>query len=185
MPASIKGSAFQSVQADVLRLVDEGRIDLEELALTEKDRGCLDAFVTPVSWMPIASYGRLLEALARVEGGSDPVSYLRGRGRDAGKRLLGGAYQGFAKASGALDLKGVQIVIGVARLLYDFMKWDVRALKNGSFEITVNEAADYPDAALHTAEGFLELYGELTCGRRPRVSSDRPHSDQIRIVVVA
>ncbi len=185
MPASIKGSAFQSVQADVLRLVDEGRLDLEDLSLSDKDRGFLDAFVTPVSWMPITTYGRLLEALVRVEGASDPIGYLRARGREAGKRLLGGAYQGFAKASGSLDLKGVQIVIGVARLLYDFMKWDVRALPNGSFEITVNGAAEYPDAALHTAEGFLELYGELTCGRRPRIASDRPHADQIRIVVTA
>ena len=187
MPASVKGSAFQSVQADVLRLIDEGRIDLEEVGdgLSDKDRGCLDAFVTPVSWMPMATYGRLLELLARVEGGGDPVAYLRGRGRDAGKRLLGGAYQGFAKASGALDLKGVQIVIGVARLLYDSMKWDVRANADGSFEIHVSDAAEYPNAALHTAEGFLELYGELTCGRAPNVVSSRPSAADILIRVEA
>ena len=131
----------------------------------------------------MASYGRLLGALARVEGGAEPIPYLRARGREAGKRLLGGAYQGFAKASGALDLKGVRIVIGAARMLYDFMKWEARELSDGSYEIVVSEAANYPDAALHTAEGFLELYGELCCGVRPGVSSTRPHADEIRIHV--
>lgn len=185
MAASIKGSAFQSVQTDLLRLVDQGQLDLDEISpeLTAKDREWLDAFVTPVSWMPIVTYGRLLEVLARAEGGDDPVDYLRGRGREAGKRLLGGAYQGFARASDRLDLKGVQIVVGVARLLYDFMQWEARALANGSFEILVRDAKEFPTAALHTAEGFLELYGELTSSRRPEVSSTRPSADTIRILV--
>jgi hypothetical protein len=186
MAASIKGSAFQSVQADVQRLLDQGDIDLDEVGedLTAKDRDWLDAFVTPVSWMPIATYGRLLELLARVEGGDDPIDYLRRRGREAGKRLLGGAYQGFARASNGLDLKGVQIVIGVARLLYDFMQWEASALPNGSFEIRVSEANAFPTPALHTAEGFLELYGELTSGNRPQISSTRPTRDTVRILVV-
>jgi hypothetical protein len=185
MAASIKGSAFQSVQADIQRLVDRGDLDLDELGegLTAKDRDWLDTFVTPVSWMPIATYGRLLELLASVEGGDDPVTYLRGRGREAGKRLLGGAYQGFARASDGLDLKGVQIVIGVARLLYDFMQWEVAALPDGSFEILVRDAKEFPTPALHTAEGFLELYGELTSEKRPKIQSTRPTPDTIRILI--
>jgi hypothetical protein len=185
MGASIKGSAFQSVQADVQRLVDQGDLDLDEVGeeLTAKDRDWLDAFVTPVSWMPISTYGRLLELLARAEGGDDPIDYLRARGREAGKRLLGGAYQGFARASSNLDLKGVQIVIGVARLLYDFMHWEAAALPNGSFEIRVSEAKEFPNTALHTAEGFLELYAELTSGQRPTIASTRPSADTIRILV--
>ena len=185
MAGSIKGSAFQSAQSDVLRLIDQGELDLDELGqgLSAKDRDWLDAFVTPVSWMPIATYGRLLDLLAQVEGGDDPVDYLRGRGRESGKRLLGGAYQGFARASSGLDLKGVQIVIGVARLLYDFMRWEAAALSNGSFEIVVREAREFPTSALHTAEGFLELYGELTSGLRPQLESTRPSADTIRILV--
>jgi hypothetical protein len=185
MAASIKGSAFQSVQLDIQRLVDAGELDLDELGggLTAKDRDWLDTFVTPVSWMPIATYGRLLELLARVEGGEDPIDYLRGRGREAGKRLLGGAYQGYARAANGFDLKGVQIVVGVARLLYDFMQWDAIALPNGSFEILVRDAKEFPTPALHTAEGFLELYGELTSGKRPAIASMRPTADTVRIVV--
>jgi hypothetical protein len=186
MGASIKGSAFQPVQADILRLIDQGELDLEELdgGLTAKDRDWLDTFVTPASWMPISTYGRLLEVLAQIEGGDDPIDYLRGRGRESGKRLLGGAYQGLARASNGLDLKGIRIVIGTARLLYDFMDWDAAALRDGSFEISVREAKELPDAALHTAEGFLELYGELTSGKRPIIASDRPTADTVRIRVV-
>jgi hypothetical protein len=185
MGASIKGSAFQSVRADVLRLIDSGALDLDEVGeeLTAKDRDWLDAMVTPVSWMPIATYGRLLELLAIVEGGDDPIEYLRSRGREAGKRLLGGAYQGLARASSRLDLKGVQIVIGAARPLYDFMQWEASALPDGSFEVVLREARELPTCALHTAEGFLELYGELTSGTRPAISSTRPTSDTVRILV--
>ncbi len=185
MTAAVKGSAFLSVQADVRRLVDAGQIDLDEVAadLSDKDRGCLDAYVTPVTWVPMETYGRLLALLARVEGGKDPIAYLRKRGREAARRLLGGAYQGFAKASGALDLRGIQIVIGVARMLYNFMTWEARTLPDQSFEITVREAADYPDAALHTAEGFLELYGELTTGVVPTVMSERQAPGEIVIIV--
>jgi hypothetical protein len=185
MGASIKGSAFQSVQADVQRLVDRGDIDLEEISaeLSEKDRGFLDSFITPVSWMPIATYGRLLDLLVRAEGGDDPIEYLRGRGRLAARRLLGGAYQGFARGTSGLDLKGVQIVIGVARMLYDFMHWEARELGGGAIEIRVQDAKAYPDNALHTAEGFLEFYAELSGAPRPRISSDRPTPNEIRILV--
>lgn len=184
MAGSIKGSAFQSVQQDVMRLVDQGLIDLDEIGeeLSEKDRGFLDSFITPVSWMPISTYGRLLDVLVRAEGGADPVEYLRGRGRLAARRLLGGAYQGFARGGAGLDLKGVQIVIGVARMLYDFMKWEARELP-GAIEIQVKDARDYPDSALHTAEGFLEFYAELTGAPRPRIASSRPTANEIRIVV--
>lgn len=178
MNACVKGSAFLSVQADVQKLVDAGRIDLEELDLDEKDRGALDAFVTPVAWIPIAIYGRLLNVLARTEGGTDPVAYLRARGREAGRRLLDGAYQGFAKKTSALDLRGIQTVIGVARVLYNFGRWEARAGEGGTFEIEVLDAAEMPDAALHTAEGFLELFGEVTTGQRPRIASRRrPNGD--------
>lgn len=183
MTARVKGSAFQSVQSDVQRLVDAGRLDLEEMGLSEKDRGALDSFVTPVSWMPIQCYGRLLDCLARVEGGGDPVAYLRRRGREAGRRLLGGAYQGFAKKTGSLDLRGLQTVIGVARMLYDFMHWEAREVPGGCFEIAVSDAAEMPDAALHTAEGFLELYGELTTGRIPVITSRRPTHGEVVIEI--
>lgn len=185
MAASVKGSAFVSVQADVLRLIDEGRIDVEEVdaGLTEKDRGLLDTLITPVSWVPIASYARCLELLARAESPEDPIAYLRHRGREAGKRLLGGAYQGFAQVSGGLDLKGVQIFTGIARMIYDFMKWDTRAGASGVVEIVISEARDYPDAALHAAEGFLELFGELTSGQRPQIESSRPNPHTVLIRV--
>ena len=183
--ASVKGSAFISVQADLLRLIDEGRIDVEEVdsELTGKDRGLLDMLITPVSWVPIASYARCLELLARTESPDDAEGYLRKRGREAGKRLLGGAYQGFAQSTGALDLKGVQIFIGVARMIYDFMKWEARALPDGEFEIVIGDAREYPDAALHAAEGFLELYGEITCGVRPQIESTRPKPGTVRILI--
>jgi hypothetical protein len=184
MAAQVKGSAFQSVQADVRRLVDAGRIDLEELGLSEKEHGALDSFVTPVSWVPVATYGRFLDLLALVEGGTNPVGYLRRRGREAARRLLTGAYQGFAKKGAALDLRGLQTVIGAARMIYDFGHWEASESEGGALEILVKDAAVMPDCALHTAEGFLEHFGEATAGRMPRIESRRLPNGDIHIRVV-
>jgi hypothetical protein len=178
---SIKGSAFQSVVEDVKRLIDSGRLDPEEVAsqLSEKDRGFLDAVVTPVAWLPIASYGRLLELLAREEGGSDPIAYLRTRGARAAERLLSGSYSGFAAEPGTWGARVGQTMMGIGKLLYNFTEWTFREAPGGVYEIAVERAAEYPEPARHTAHGFLQWFAERAAGRPMRVESSRPSPDRI------
>jgi hypothetical protein len=178
---SIKGSAFQSVVEDVKRLIDAGRIDPAEVAaqLTEKDRGFLDGLVTPVAWLPIASYGRLLELLAREEGGGDPIGYLRARGARAAERLLSGSYAGFAVKPGTWGARVGQTMLGIGKLLYNFTVWTFREAPDGAFEIALEEASAYPETARHTAHGFLHWFAEQAAGRPMRVESARPSADRI------
>lgn len=178
---SVKGSAFQSVVEDVKRLVDEGRIDLDDLGgqLTEKDRGMLDAVVTPVSWVPIETYGRMLELLAREEGGKDPAAYLHERGARAAERLLSGNYAVFAAEPGTWGPRVGQTMTGIGKLLYNFTDWKFRRVDEEIFEIDCDQAREYPEPARLTAQGFLHWFAERAAGRPMQVESHRPDSDRI------
>lgn len=178
---SVKGSVFQLVVDDVRALVDAGRLEPEELAreLSEKDRGLLDAVVTPVTWIPMATYGRMLELLAREEGGDDPVAYLCGRGARAAERLLAGTYGSFDAEPGTWGPRVGQTMIGIGRLLYNFTSWSFRQVEGELYEIEANDALEYPDTARYTALGFIRWFAERTSGSPMRVESERPTPDRI------
>jgi hypothetical protein len=178
---SIKGSAFQSVLEDVKRLIDEERLEPAELAasLSDKDRGFLDALVTPLAWFPMETYGRMLELLAREEGGGDPVGYLCARGASAADRMLSGTYESFAVAPGSWGLRVGQTMMGIGKLLYNFSAWTFRPAGGEVFEIEVSEARDYPDTARYAAQGFLRCFAERASGVPMQVQSTRPTPDRI------
>ncbi len=178
---SIKGSAFQSVLEDVKRLMDEDRIEPADLAasLSDKDRGLLDAVVTPLAWFPMATYGRMLELLAREEGGADPLGYLCARGASAAERMLSGTDESFAVAPGSWGLRVGQTMMGIAKLLYNFSAWSFRPAGARVFEIEVSEARDYPDPARYAAQGFLRCFAERAAGVPMQVKSARPTPDRI------
>jgi hypothetical protein len=180
---SIKGSAFRSVREDVKRLVDQGRIDPEEIAtsLSDKDRRLLDSVITPVSWVPIESYARMLELLALEEGGDDTVRYLRDRGARAAEILLSGTYRSFAAEPGTWGRRVGEAMIGIGELLYNFTEWTFHPETDDAFEFHVSDAVHFPDPALYTAEGFLKWIAERAADRPMRVTSSRPSRDRVVI----
>ena len=178
---SIKGSAFQSVLDDLKELVAQGRIDPEELAnsLTDKDRSLLDGVMMSISWIPIESYARMLELLARTEGGDDPIAYLCARGASAADRLLSGTYQSFATEPGSWGVRVGEAMVGMGRLLYNFTEWSFHPETDDVFEVRVSDAKHFPDVARYTAEGFLKWFVEHAADRALRVESTRPTQDCI------
>lgn len=178
---SVKGSIFQSVAEDVKSLVAQGVIDESDLEslLSAKDRALLDALVTPVSWMPIATYCRLLELLARLEGDGNTEAYLRRRGAAAAERLLSGTYSGFDAAPGSWGERVAKSMIGIAGMLYNFTRWSCHALDDGVYEIRATEADEYPEAARHTAHGFLQAFASKSASEPLRVTSERPSPDLV------
>jgi hypothetical protein len=180
---AIKGSAFQSVVADLRRLVDEGRVDLEELGLSDKDRRYLDTEVTPVTWIPIDCYDRLLQALCRVEGGSDPTRYLRERGARAAARLLEGSYESFKVATGSWGLRVAKSFVVISGMLYNFSSWSVDQADDDGIEFRVEDARAMPDTALEAAHGFLDYFARLASGRAVVVTHERIDPGHISIQV--
>lgn len=178
---AIKGSAFQSVVDDLRRLVDEGRVDLDEIDLSEKDRKYLD-MITPVTWVPIACYDRLLQVLCRVEGGADPAGYLRKRGSRAAERLLEGSYESFKVATGSWGLRVAKSFVGISSMLYNFSRWSVAQADDEGIEFRVEDAQALPETALEAAQGFLAYFATLASGKAVDVTRTRgPGQITIRV----
>ena len=157
---SVKGSIFTSVSDDLKTAVAEGRLSPDDLDsfLDSKDRALLDSVVTAVSWMPIAAYGCMLELLARAEGAGRREAYLRDRGARAAERLLSGTYESFDAGPGNWGQRAGELMVGIASVLYNFSRWSFSESADGEWEIVVEDAAAFPDAAFHTAHGFLQWY---------------------------
>jgi hypothetical protein len=173
---SVKGSIFQLALDDLKLAIDEGRCEPAELdaRLSEKERGILDRPVTAAEWVPIDRYVRVLELLVQLEGGRDPVGYLRRRGARACEKLLGGAYKGYKVEPGAWGRRTGETMIGIGKLLYNFTRWSFRELGDGVYEIGCQEAENFPDCAVETAHGFIESYAAYASGREVEVDLERP-----------
>jgi hypothetical protein len=177
MVPSVKGSAFQSVADDARRLVSMDVIERD--ALDPKYQPLLEQVQTPLSWVPISGYGALLDLLAKTEGGRDPKAYLRGRGRIAAARLLDGNYEAFKAGPGTWGRRTGETMLGIARLLYNFMEWSFVALPDDVCEVRVDGCASFPEAARETAHGFLQEYAERAAGQPVVVESARPRDEHI------
>jgi hypothetical protein len=177
----VKGSIFASVVADLKTAVREGRLSQEELEgeLGGKDRALMDSVVTAVSWMPAAAYGRMLDLLARVDGGGRREAYLRERGARAAERLLSGTYGSFDAGRSSWGRRAGEMMVGIAGVLYDFTRWSFSETGPDSWEIVAAEAKDLPDAAAHTAHGFLQWYLDRTSDGRVQAELTRPSPDRV------
>ena len=92
---SIKGSAFQGVVEDLLRLREAGTLDGDtlEAALEAEDLQLLEQKVLPGLWYPLTSYRRFTELLMQAEGDGSSA-YVVARGARAAERLFAaGLYQ--------------------------------------------------------------------------------------------
>ena len=181
---SIKGTAFLSAHADLNALLERHAITRDELevALPSEDLGILDGKVQPTAWYPIASYKRILQVLCDREGRGDVQAYLIARGEKAGERIAAtGIYQQLDTNSDALGMATGRIVITVAGLIYNFTSWhfDRTNATVGNFSIRVEDAADFPDAARLTTQGFIQYSSTRIVGKPMRATSERPEPSRI------
>jgi hypothetical protein len=179
--ASIKGVALQSVTEDVHRLRAEGRLPAATLAarLKDEDRTLLEEMTSPSLWYPIASYGRLLDLLCEIEGRGDEA-YLVERGVRAAERMMQvGAYRHVLQSAGRWGDRAGEMMIQLASGFYDFTRWSLRYDERVErYLLEVEGAADFPDAARHTAQGFVQVLFARMGGRPVTVRSRRPAPDR-------
>lgn len=178
--AVIKGSAFESAAADVLRLLEAGRVGRQELAkaLTPDDLEILDEKVLPSSWYPLATYEHLLEVLVRAEAGSDPDGYLIERGRRAARRLYeAGLYTQLEATIERWGERFGSIMSTLGAAMFRDTVWTLERVSQEDeqirYRITVKVPADFPDCARLTAQGFIETLGSRAAGVAVGVESER------------
>jgi hypothetical protein len=180
--ASIKGVAFQSVAEDIHRLRTEGRIGEHELETRLKpgDLAHLDEMVVPSLWYPVDVYGRCLDLLCSVEG-QGRTSYLVTRGIKAAERMMAvGAYRHFLAAADRWGQRAGQAMVQLASAMYNFMDWGIQHDESAdTTTIEVRGAADLPDAARYTAQGFVEVLFSRIGGAPVEVVTHRPQPDLV------
>jgi hypothetical protein len=175
---SIKGTAFMSVHADVQALLARGAIDRNqlELALAAEDLRTLDEKVLPSAWYPIATFDRMSRLLCDREG-NGRVEYLIARGEKAADRIASsGIYQQLDASTENLGVRTGRIVVTVAGLIYNFTSWhfEREGATLGNFSIRVEDAADFPETARYSTQGFVQRSAERIVGKKMTARSERP-----------
>jgi hypothetical protein len=175
----VKGSAIESVVADVLRLVEEGRLsrDALEVRLRAEDLEMLEHKVVPALWYPLGTYGRLMELLFEVEGRRS-TEYLVERGRRAADRIR--AMGLYAQLKGDWSTWGSRVGTILATLgpaMYKDTQWRIQLEPPGEsglrFRLEVDCPAEFPDVCRHPTQGFVAYLAQLYAGSPVRVRSER------------
>lgn len=180
---SIKGMALISVVEDVAALLRDGRLSRDRLDQDTKpeDRELLDEMPIPTLWYPMERYARLLELLWDIEGGRD-LAYMVERGARAGERILAaGAYADLVETAEKWGGDHVgRAVLNLSRSFYNFTEWSlVGSTRDPAFRVEVGDAAEWPEVARLTAQGFLERLFTRGVETPTRVESRREGRDRV------
>jgi hypothetical protein len=178
MVGGVKGTALESVVADVNRLVETGVISRADLdvRLDAEDLELLDQKLLPSAWYSLGSYGRLTQLLFETEG-RRRIEYLVERGRRAAERIRNAGL--YAQFTADRDRWGDRIgamLVTLGPAMYRDTEWSYRLLAGGGgmrFEIEVSVPADFPDVCRHATQGFVEYTAVHAAGKNVRVSSER------------
>lgn len=190
---SIKGTAFQSVVDDLLRLISAGRIARAglEARLEPEDLRILEDKVLPGVWYPLASYRRLTELLLELEGAGRP-DYVVRRGARAAERLFAaGLYLQLERGEeigarkrergeGWTEREG-NLVASLAGAIFNVSRWRFRIdpVDASIHRIEVEEAAELPEVCRLAAQGFVEYTTSRLATSPVRVTSERIGRDRI------
>jgi hypothetical protein len=182
-PPSIKATGFQSAADDLVKLVDAGRISRAEVEarLRAEDLRFLDKQLAATTWVPIDTYARLVEILVHVEANGPAEAYLHARGVRAGQRLhKAGLYRQFDAKTETWGNRVGKIVTTMSSVLYNFTKWSFEAGSvHGLFQLTVDEASEFPEVARFTTQGFIEYASRTVSHGNEVVRSERVTKDRI------
>jgi hypothetical protein len=181
---SIKATGFQSAADDLERLIARGRMLRAdaEAQLEADDLTYLGKRLAASSWVPVATYMRVLELLIALEGGRDVQAYLRERGMRAAERLHKmGLYGQFEATIETWGHRVGTITATMGAVLYNFSRWTFETdVESQTFQTTVDDATHYPDPLIGVGEGFiLYLATNLLPGRKVEVVGKRTKPDQI------
>jgi hypothetical protein len=168
----IKGRFFETAAQDVHALFTSGELASDGMArwLGPADQSVLRRPVVAEAWYDIRVYARLLALLRDVLGGGCD-DYLRERGsRNAERVLAAGLYTQLeyiphAQAENETDPqrrlralgRDLKLLSTISASIFNFTRWNpvVDPQYGDRYRIEVTDAADFPDVAGFTSEGFM------------------------------
>jgi hypothetical protein len=176
--AGIKGTAIDSLVADVNRLVQEGHLRADELEahLRPEDLEILGQKVLASLWYPLGTYERLTQLMLKVEG-RGKIGYVVERGRKAAARLRGsGIYGQLARDRSKLGDRIGRIMVTLGPAIYQDTHWEFRFESPEvatDFRIETRVPSGFPDLARYAAQGFIEYLSNIDRAQPVVVTSER------------
>ncbi|HSJ98864.1 MAG TPA: hypothetical protein VLC53_17445 [Myxococcota bacterium] len=185
----VKGTAIESVVADVNRLLEERRLSREalEARLPAADLQLLESKIVPALWYPYGSYGRLMELLFEVEGRRS-TEYLIERGRRAADRVRATGL--YAQLKGNWSNWGDRVGTILATLgpaMYKDTSWRIEiqgvAERAVTFRLEVDCPAEFPDVCRWPTQGFIGYIASMYAGdNKVRMTSERVSPERMVFV---
>ena len=174
---SVKGSLFFIAQADLLGLIEKGKISREELEvrLTPEQLELVDAKVQVALWYPVDAFNAFLRITSEIGDRGSPEA-LAATGRLSAEQLAQSGLYAQLNEGARGSAKGVgRRLVTLASAFYNFMHWEyIEGEGPGRFTVDVTEAADWCEELRHITEGFIEVASARAMGQPVRVTSERP-----------
>lgn len=180
---SIKGSLVQS-SLEVLRgHLASGALSREDLerSLKPEDLELLDDDLLMSAWIPVAGYGRILEALAAAAGRRDDAFFIDG-GRDSARRLVElGVYRQLDERTERWEERVGKLLVSVAGVLWNFGSWEWLGMDGAdSFRVGCRGVAGMPRVYALRTQGFVEFLAARAAGGAVDLTMERrPDGDSI------
>lgn len=179
---SVKGSLFFIAQADLLGLIEKGKISREELEvrLTPEQLELVDAKVQVALWYPVDAFNAYLRITSEIGDRASPEA-LAATGRHSAEQLAeSGLYLQLTEGAGGRGKGAGRRLVTLASAFYNFMHWEyIEGEDPSHFTIDVTGAADWCEELRHISEGFIEVASTRGTGWPVRVTSERPTPDHV------
>jgi len=180
---SVKG--VQPLVDDIRRLLDTGQLTRRKLEeqLTAEDLLILESKVGPTTWVPVDTYRRALDLLISIEAQGDPEGYLFRRGWSIAEHLhQAGLYCQFDATREKWGTRVGNLMVTLAPVMFNFTRWRFEldpGLPIHAFKVIVSDAAQLPDCARFTAQGFIAYLAHSAAGLSVHVTSQRTPDGRI------
>jgi hypothetical protein len=164
---SIKGSLVQASVEELRERCASGAIDRTELErrLKPEDLELLDGDVLMSAWVPVAGYGRILEALAAAADRSDDAFFIEG-GRESARRMVElGVYRQLDERTERWEDRVGRLLVSVAGVLWNFGTWEWLGMDEDGFRMECRGVAGMPRVYALRTQGFVQFLASRAAGQ--------------------
>lgn len=176
---NIKGAAVQASWSRLRELLETGRLSREQLEerLSPRALATLETDLLPSLWYPVAVSAEISQLIVDVDGGGH-ASHMTNLGAETARRFLAeGTFKDFIEGVAQNRTRLGESLVRLSELLFDFGGWRFEGRNLLDFKVAVTEAAQLPETARFSIQGFIgALTSEIT-RRQITCESERPSPD--------
>jgi len=178
---SLKGITMQYAVQRLLVHRESGKLteDVIEARLEPDDREILDLRIVATLWYPIDSYDRIMLLLRDIEGGMGEEWWIQFGEEHALELLRFSPVQMIMRGARSFGSRAGMVLIKLAKLYFNFGKWNFEGDDLESFTVEVRETAPMSEPCRLIVLGFIRHLMREFMGHDVPIVSERPARDVI------